>query len=161
MNIKLSFFAAAAVVAISLSIPAYAADEYNVSSGITTSGVPLGVHGVDTVALVMSHEPTNGEAVYTVVIDGVAYYFASAESASMFKAAPEKYMPQFGGFCAYAVALGKKFDGNPRFADIVGGKLYLFVSAAIFDQYKMDKENILLRADAMWPKIQHTAVDAL
>lgn len=55
-------------------------------------------------------------------------------TAERFNAGPEQYLPQYGGFCAYAVALGKKLDGDPRFADIVDGKLSLFVNAMIFER---------------------------
>lgn len=140
---------------------AFAADEYNVSTGITTAGVPLGLHGVDAVALTSLGAVAEGDAAYTVVQDGNAYYFASQKSADQFSAAPEKFLPQYGGFCAYAVALGKKFDGDPMFADIVNGKLYLFVNAAIFQKYLADKEAILAKAEKVWPTIQHKAVSAL
>lgn len=152
-----------AAIAIALATPlsAYAADEHNVSTGITTAGVPLGLHGVDAVALTTINAVAEGDAAHTVVDDGVAYYFASAESARRFKSAPDQYKPQYGGFCAYAVALGKKFDGDPHYADIVDGKLYLFVNAEIFEKYKKDKKNILKKAEATWPSIQHTAVKDL
>ena len=127
-----------AVIAISLSftMTGHAADEYNVSTGVTSDGVPLGLHGADAVTLATFNAVAEGDAEHTVVVDDVAYYFASAASAKTFKAAPNKYRPQFGGFCAYAVAVGKKFDGDPRYADIVDGKLYLFVNAAVFEKYK-------------------------
>lgn len=137
---------------------AFAADEYNTSTGITTAGVPLGLHGIDSVALIQFNAVAEGEAVYTVVHDGVAYYFASEQSASTFSDDPLAYLPQFGGFCAYAVAKGRKFDGDPQFADIVGGKLYLFVNAAVFEEYKKDPQMWITAAHEMWPKIQHTAV---
>ena len=153
----------AAALALVMVIPtvAHADDEYNVSTGITTAGVPLGVHGVDTVALSTLNAVAEGDAMHTVVEDGVAYYFASAESARQFKADPAQYMPQYGGFCAYAVALGKKFDGDPQFADIVDGKLYLFVNAEIFKKYKKDSTRILRNAEKKWPTIQHTPVEDL
>jgi len=153
----------AAAIALALSTPAtvFAADEHNVSTGVTTAGVPLGLHGVDAVALATLNAVAEGDAAHTVVDDGVAYYFASAESARRFEAAPDNYKPQYGGFCAYAVALGKKFDGDPRYADIVDGKLYLFVNAEIFEKYKKDKKNILRNAEATWPSIQHEAVKDL
>ena len=97
---------------------AFAADEHNVSTGVTTAGVPLGLHGVDAVALTSLGAVAEGTATYTVVHEDVAYYFASQKSADLFSANPGKYAPQYGGFCAYAVAKGKKFDGDPRFADI-------------------------------------------
>ena len=156
---------AALAVALALSLsaltPGFAADEHNVSTGVTTAGVPLGLHGVDAVALSTLNAVTEGDAAHTVVEDGVAYYFASAESARKFKAAPEQYAPQYGGFCAFAVALGKKFDGDPRFADIVDGKLYLFVNAEIFAKYKKDSKRILAKAERTWPSIKHTAVKDL
>ena len=143
------------------ALSSFAEDEYNVSTGTTLAGVPLGVHGVDTVALSTLNAVAEGDAAYTVVNDGVAYYFASAESARLFTAAPSMYKPQYGGFCAYAVALGKKLDGDPRYADIVDGKLYLFVNAEIFEKYKKDSKRTLAKADETWPSIQHKAVGDL
>ena len=102
-----------------------------------------------------------GEAVRTVVHAGVAYYFASALTAEAFEAAPEKYLPRYGGFCAFAVALGKKLDGDPRYADIVDGRLYLFVDAGIFARYLENPREILAKAEAAWPSIEHQAADSL
>ncbi|RAN40288.1 hypothetical protein HY26_12645 [Hyphomonas sp. GM-8P] len=147
--------------AIATAMPAAAEDEYNVSTGITTAGVPLGLHGVDAVALTTLNAVAEGDAQYTVVEDGVAYYFASEDSANKFKANPAMYAPQYGGFCAYAVALGKKFDGDPQYADIVDGKLYLFVNAEIFEKYKKDSKRILAKAERTWPRIEHKAVGDL
>ncbi|RIJ27163.1 YHS domain-containing (seleno)protein [Henriciella mobilis] len=143
------------------ALPSFAEDEHNVSTGITASGAPLGVHGVDTVALSTLNAVAEGDAAHTVVNDGVAYYFASEESARRFKADPAKYKPQYGGFCAYAVAVGKKFDGDPHYADIVDGKLYLFVNAAIFEKYKKDRKGTIARAEKTWPSIKHKAVGDL
>ena len=158
---RLSITTAALAIALTAAIPAFAEDEYNVSTGITTAGVPLGLHGVDAVALSTIHDVSEGSAAHTVVVDDVAYYFASAETAKRFEAAPADYLPQFGGFCAYAVALGRKFDGDPRYADIVNGKLYLFVNEEIYHKYKADSANILRKADQTWPSIQHKAVSDL
>lgn len=141
--------------------PAHAADEYNVTTGYTLDGAGLGVHGVDTVVLSTMNAVAPGEATHAVVHDGVAYYFASAMTAERFKSDPERYLPQYGGFCAYAVALGKKLDGDPRFADIVDGKLYLFVNAAVFQRYLADKENTLRTAEEKWPTIKHSKVEDL
>ncbi|MEZ6000900.1 YHS domain-containing (seleno)protein [Hyphomonas sp.] len=158
-TITLSAMVMAAAIAVAL--PAAAEDEYNVSTGITTAGVPLGLHGVDAVALTTLNAVAEGDAQYTVVEDGVAYYFASEDSANKFKANPAMYAAQYGGFCAYAVALGKKFDGDPQYADIVDGKLYLFVNAEIFEKYKKDSKRILAKAERTWPRIEHKAVGDL
>ena len=147
--------------ALLLQPSAYAADEYNVSKGVTAAGVPLGLHGVDAVALTSLGAVAEGDATYTVTHDGAAYYFASRESADTFSSDPAGYLPQYGGFCAFAVALGKKFDGDPMFADIVDGKLYLFVNDAIFQRYLADKEGTLSKAEEVWPTIRHKAVGDL
>lgn len=158
-NMKSTLIVAAA--ALLLSGAAFAADEHNVSTGVTSAGVPLGIHGVDAVALTSLGAVAEGNATYTVVEDGVAYYFASQKSADMFSADPDKYLPQYGGFCAYAVAFGKKFDGDPQFADIVDGKLYLFVNGEVFKKYKANAEQILADAEKTWPKIRNVAVNQL
>lgn len=161
MSRKIALSAMVMATAIAVALPAAAEDEYNVSAGITTAGVPLGLHGVDAVALTTLKAVAEGDAQYTVVEDGVAYYFASENSANKFKANPAMYAPQYGGFCAYAVALGKKFDGDPQYADIVDGKLYLFVNAEIFEKYKKDSKRILAKAERTWPRIEHKAVGDL
>ena len=153
--------AAAIALALCAASSAFAADEHNVSTGTTTAGAPLGLHGVDAVALATLNAVAEGDAAHTVVHDGVAYYFTTAQSANLFKSAPEKYAPQYGGFCAFAVALGKKLDGDPHYADIVDGKLYLFVNAEIFEKYKKDSKRILAKAEATWSSIQHKAASEL
>ena len=155
-NIKSSFLVFAAAMLMHTS--AYAVDEYNVSKGITAASVPLGLHGVDAVALTSLGAVAEGDAAHTVVHDGAAYYFASQDSADTFSSDPERYLPRYGGFCAFAVALGKKFDGDPMFADIVDGKLYLFVNDAVFQRYLADREGVLSKAEEVWPTIRHKAV---
>ena len=151
----------AILLAAASASPALAEDEYNVSKGYTLDGVGLGVHGVDPVVLSSAKAVAEGNAAHTVVHDGVAYYFASPITAARFQGDPALYLPQYGGFCAYAVALGRKLDGDPRFADIVDGKLYLFVNAVAFEKYLADKDNILRNADAKWSEIRSVPVEDL
>ncbi len=141
--------------------PAFAADEYNVANGLTLTGNPLGLHGIDPVSVFESEAPLTGDAVHTAAHDGVDYYFASAEARARFVAAPQAYLPQFGGFCAYGVYVGKKLDGDVRYADIVDGKLYLFVNAAIFEKYLANKDAVIAGAFAKWPAIRASAVKDL
>lgn len=150
-----------AAVFVALSSAAFAADEVNVVNGLTVTGSPLGLHGVDPVSMFRSEAPATGDATFTSDHDGVAYYFASAEAQGMFDAAPESYLPQFGGFCAFGVYKGKKFDGDVRYADVVDGKLYLFVNAAVFELYLEDKQAVIAGAEDTWPGIRSTAVEDL
>jgi len=160
MNMIKTLIAASAIAGAAAigATTAYAADEYNVSTGTTVNGEGVAMRGNDVVALSMGLKVIPGHAQFTHVHDGVAYYFASEKAKNKFAAAPEKFMPQYGGFCALGVALGKKLDGSPRFADVVDGKLYVFLNAAVFDTYMKDKAGTLAKAAEMWPAIQHKSV---
>lgn len=154
---------AAAVAAMTAltTVPALAADEYNTAPGLTAAGAPLGVHGVDPVAFIDIGNRIDGTAQYTAVHDGVAYYFATKANMSAFKKSPAKYVPENGGFCTYGVAVGKKFDGDPRYAAVEGGKLYLFLNEDIFNAFQKDRAGTIAKAEANWKKIRHTAASDL
>ncbi|WP_425100225.1 YHS domain-containing (seleno)protein [Tropicibacter sp. S64] len=146
---------------LALSSAAFAADEVNVSNGLTLTGNPLGLHGFDPVSMFRSDAPMIGDAGFTSAHDGVDYYFATAEAQAAFDADPAALLPQFGGFCAFGVYVGKKLDGDVRYADIVDGKLYLFVNQSIFEKYLEDKQTVIDGAFEKWPGIMATPVGDL
>ncbi len=153
---------AAAIVSLIASTPAaFAADEVNISNGLTLTGNPLGMHGFDPVSMFEADTPHIGDAAYTSNHDGIDYYFADADAQAAFDEDPASMLPQFGGFCAFGVFVGKKLDGDVRYADIVDGKLYLFVNKAIFDKYLEDRETVIEGAFAKWPEIKNTAIGEL
>lgn len=146
---------------LAMAPSAFAADATNVSNGLTLTGNPLGMHGVDPVSMFAGKAPQIGDAVHTTAHDGVDYYFATAEAKVTFDLDPGAYLPQFGGFCAFGVYVGKKLDGDVRYADIVDGKLYLFVNVAIFEKYLANKDEVLTGAHAKWPGLKSTPVEDL
>ncbi|MFY0617440.1 YHS domain-containing (seleno)protein [Shimia sp.] len=159
---KMSLLNATAVAfALSLASPASAADEYNVSNGLTLTGNALGLHGTDPTSMFKDGMPMIGEATNTVAHDGVDYYFATEAAMKKFETDPAGYLPQFGGFCAFGVFVGKKLDGDVRYADVVDGKLYLFVNAAIFAKYLENKDEVINGAHTKWPDITHTPISDL
>lgn len=158
---KLLSATAAMAFCLTLSANVLAADEYNTAAGLTAAGAPLGLHGVDPVAFITIENRTEGTARYTAVHDGVAYYFASPENANRFENNPERYLPQNGGFCTFGVSVGKKFDGDPRFADIYGDKLYVFLNEEIFNEYLKDRKGTIRKAEKNWKEIQHVAASEL
>lgn len=151
----------AALAVAFLASPALAADEHNVVPGLTAVGAPLGLHGVDPVAFIELGNRIEGSAVHTATHDGVAYYFSSEKNLETFKANPTQYAPQNGGFCTFGVSVGKKFDGNPRYASVRDGKLYVFLSEDILLAFQKDPEGTLAKAEANWKKIRHTAAAEL
>lgn len=156
MNRKHTLAALALMAAFSTN-PAFAADEHNVVPGLTAAGAPLGLHGVDPVAFVDIGNRIDGTAKYTAVHEGVAYYFSSQANLNAFKARPANYVPENGGFCTFGVSVGKKFDGDPRYAAVENGRLYVFLNEDIFRMFQKDKAGTIAKAKAQWTKIQHTA----
>ncbi|MCE8514399.1 hypothetical protein KBY24_18655 [Ruegeria pomeroyi] len=144
-----------------LAAPAFAADEVNVSNGISAGGAPLAVHGVDLVTLVRDGNPVEGFANYSATIDGASYYFTSEENLKEFQSEPARYLPQHGGFCSYGVAVGKKFDGDPDKYVLADGKLFLFLNTATRDKFLEDVTGTTATADGNWAKIKHVAVGDL
>ncbi|WP_170364911.1 YHS domain-containing (seleno)protein [Ruegeria arenilitoris] len=144
-----------------IAAPAFAADEINVSNGISAGGAPLAAHGVDLVALVTDGNPVEGFATHSATYDGASYYFTSAENREAFEANPEAYLPQHGGFCSYGVSVGKKFDGDPDQYLLAGGKLYLFLNAATRAKFFEDVSGTAKTADDQWANIKSIAVGDL
>jgi len=140
---------------------AYAADEYNTATGLTAAGAPLGLHGVDPVAFIKLGNRIDGNATYTAVHDGVAYYFASEANKKTFEKSPSQYLPQYGGFCTFGVSVAKKFDGDPRYAAVQDGKLYVFLNEEIFTEFQKDRAGTIAKAERNWRKIEHAEARSL
>jgi len=143
------------------STAAFAADEYNVSRGLTAANAPLGLHGVDPVEFIATANPIEGSATYTSVHDGVAYYFSTEANKAAFDADPAAYLPQNGGYCTFGVSVGKKFDGDPEYHAVIDGKLYVFLNRAIYDEFNKDRAGTIAKAATNWKDIRSSAVGDL
>ncbi|MBI3453482.1 MAG: YHS domain-containing protein [Rhodospirillales bacterium] len=154
-------FAFLGVLTLASVSPAGAVDEVNVGPGVTVAGAPLALRGYDPVAYFADGKPVQGSAKFTGLHNGVAYYFASQKNLDAFMASPAKYGPQYGGFCAYAVSLGKKFDGDPRLWRIIDGKFYVFVTEDVVAAFEKDAPGTLAKAEKNWPMIVHKAAKDL
>ncbi|MCG8547754.1 MAG: hypothetical protein MJE12_26450 [Alphaproteobacteria bacterium] len=143
----------AAVSGLFFTSAAFAGNETNVSSGLTIKGKPLAVHGYDVVAYFTVGRPTVGNSKFSVVHKDATYRFASQANVDAFKADPDKFLPQYGGFCAYGVAVGGKFDGDPQLWRIVDGKLYLNLNQKIQNEWQSDIPGYIKKADRNWRSI--------
>jgi YHS domain-containing protein len=148
-------------LSLALGSPALAVDERNTTSGITAAGAPLAMHGYDPVAYFTGSTAKEGSAEFAAVQDGATYYFASRQNLEAFQSNPARYTPAFGGFCAYGVSVGKKFDGDPRFWTVSGNRLYLNLNAEISEKFKKDVAGSVAKAEKQWQKIEHEAVGEL
>ena len=158
---KKTTIAALLLASTTITAPAFAADEHNTVPRLTAAGASLGLHGIDPVAFVDIGNRIDGAATYTVVHDDVAYYLSSADNLNAFKKNPARYTPQNGGFCTYGVSVGKKFDGNPRYAAVENGKLYVFLNEQIFREFQKDKNGTISKAATNWKKIEHSSATSL
>ncbi len=142
-----ALLAAAAVVADRAFEPAAAAE----SAVYERRGVAI--RGTDPVAYFTEGEPRDGEAEFSHEWNGAEWRFASAENRDQFIADPERYAPQYGGYCAWAVANGYTASTVPEAWHIVDGKLYLNYSLGVRKQWLQDIPGNVRKGDANWPGV--------
>jgi YHS domain-containing protein len=112
----------------------------------------LAVGGYDPVAYFTESKPVEGSAAHELEWKGATWRFASAENRALFEAHPEQYAPQYGGYCAWAMAQDNEASGDPRYWKIVGGKLYLNYDASVQRKWEADIPGFIAKADVNWPK---------
>ncbi|HZO84988.1 MAG TPA: YHS domain-containing (seleno)protein [Verrucomicrobiae bacterium] len=134
-----------------LSASASAGDLVNVSGASK-----IAVSGYDPVAFFTDAKPMNGSPFIAAEYQGATYFFASEEHKKLFTEDPAKYVPQFGGFCAYGVALDKLFPVDISTWQVRDGKLYLNLNAGILKKFNADFEGNVARADQNWPGLVKT-----
>jgi len=114
----------------------------------------VGASGYDVVAYHTEGEARRGSGFHVAEHEGVTYAFASEENAERFKANPERYVPAYGGYCAYGAALGKKFVADPEVFEVVDGRLFLNLDRDIQAKWNEDQAGHIAKADANWPRIE-------
>ncbi len=146
-----------AAIVFGLSLPAIADHHVNASAGLTLEGAPLALRGFDPVAYFTMGKPVVGQPAIVAKHDGAVYQFASEENRRAFEKDPARYVPQFGGFCAYGVALGKKLDSEPTAFKIVEGKLYLNLNKDVQAEWSEDISGNVAKAEQQWKRIRSLA----
>ncbi len=117
----------------------------------TRDGLAIG--GYDPVAYFTQEKPVQGSAEFTSAHDGAVFQFSSAANKALFDADPGAYAPQYGGYCAYAVANGYTAKTEPEAWTIVNGKLYLNYSTGVRRTWKKDIPGNIASGDANWPAV--------
>ncbi len=123
------------------------------------NGVAIG--GYDPVAYFEQSEARIGNENTTSSYNGVKYQFASTKNKNLFDTDPEKYIPEYGGWCAYAVAESStKMEPDPTMWQIQDGKLMLFyddwmtsITGSLKEEWNTDQEGYKKKADGNWPKV--------
>ena len=113
----------------------------------------VAVGGYDTVAYFTQNRAVKGDSKFSTEYKGVEWRFASEEDKSKFVANPEQYAPQYGGYCAWAVAQGHTASGDPTKWKIVDGKLYLNYDADVQKKWEADIPGFINAANKNWPAV--------
>lgn len=121
---------------------------------INTTAENVAIKGFDTVAYFTSENPVQGNPQYSFIWNGAKWYFSSAENMEKFKAAPETYAPQFGGYCSFAVSKGYTADGDPNAWKIVDGKLYLNYNQKVKQMWEAEQETRIEDGEKNWQQFK-------
>lgn len=139
----------AAIAAAFVSLPAAAAP----APSVYVNATGLAAQGYDPVAFFTRAKAVKGSASHELEWSGAKWRFESAQSLAAFKAEPQRYAPQFGGYCAWAVSQHYLAPGDPNFWKIVDGKLYLNFNARAKELWEADQAEAIARGHANWPAV--------
>ena len=154
-SVKKSILNVAAVISLSFSLFANA----GVDTETDENGVILAGH--DAVAYFTQGKPVLGASRYTAVHNDAIYRFSTAKNRDLFNANPDKYAPQYGGFCAYGMTFGKKFEIDGKAFEVVDGKLYVNKNPSVYQAWKKNVPTHIVEADGSWPEVENVAASKL
>lgn len=138
---------------MTLSFNAQAEDEANNQKGYIAKGYDVTAYFTGT--------PTEGSEEFKTEYEGGIYLFANAENLANFEAEPEKYAPQYGGWCSYAVSQQRKIKIDPKAFKVVDDKLYLNNSKGVHKRWLKKEAGYIRGADNNWPIIKSHAKKSL
>jgi len=115
------------------------------------------IRGYDAVAYHTEGKPVPGRSEFSHEWNGATWHFASAANRDRFAAAPARFAPQYGGYCAYGTARGYKVSTQPEAFAIVDGKLYLNYSIEVQATWNQDRPGYIRQADHNWRELAATS----
>jgi YHS domain-containing protein len=124
------------------------------AQAVNVDNTGLALTGYDPVAYFNAGHPTPGITAYTATWEGATYRFASSANREAFVADPARYLPAYGGYCAYGVAHGHKVKIDPDAWRIVDGRLYLNYSKGVQRQWLEDIAGFIATAERKWVELR-------
>ncbi len=121
------------------------------SQSLDRNGVAL--KGYDPVSYFVDVKPSQGMEKFMAKHDGATYLFSSEKNRDTFVASPAKFVPEYGGFCAYGAAKGGKFEVDPMAYTVVDGKLYLNKNKDVQKLWTADVPGFISQADRNWAQL--------
>ncbi|MCK0068283.1 YHS domain-containing (seleno)protein [Kordiimonas laminariae] len=142
-----------------VSILAACGKSYVTPETVVNAKEGVGIKGYDPVAYHAAAKPAEGNAEQAYEYAGVTYHFSTAENKNAFALAPEKYIPAYGGYCAYAMSLGNVVDINPKNWAVVDGQLYLNANGFAQALWNLDRQGNIQDANRKWSAIKTKALE--
>jgi hypothetical protein len=115
-------------------------------------GEGLAIQGYDVISYLSGHAE-KGLKELSIEQDGTTWLFAAAGNHRLFAKDPRRYLPAYGGFCAYSIAKGYPATADPRVFTTAGGRLYLFFDQAVKTVWEQDHNRFIGKADQNWPRL--------
>jgi YHS domain-containing protein len=112
------------------------------------------IKGYDAVAFFVAGKPVAGNDSWSYSWKGAEWLFSSKENLESFSSDPEKYAPQYGGYCAYGTANGHKAPTETDTWTIVDNKLYFNYSSKVKEMWLKDQKALIEKADKNWPSVK-------
>lgn len=134
-------------VALSKQEPAEFAEPINYAVNVRDG---LAIHGYDPVAYLEDHEAVPGSPEFAARWRDAEWRFSSARNRTRFLNDPVGYAPQYGGFEAYGVAIGKAYDVDPTVFDVIDGRLYLHRNSRVRELWQRNPDGYIAEADETW-----------
>jgi YHS domain-containing protein len=147
MNWNVRYAVLAAVLLLfSSTVPAFAGEFFE-EDGVA-------IRGYDPIAYFSDMKPVKGSAEFRAEYQGSVFYFSTAANRDTFAANPDKFAPQYGGYCAFGTAKGYKAAIDPDAFTVVERRLYLNYSEAVRSKWKSNIPGYIRTADANWPDVR-------
>jgi YHS domain-containing protein len=126
------------------------------SLGLNTDASGSALRGYDAVAYFAVDSAVKGDPKFEYAWNGAKWFFSSEENMTKFKADPEAFAPQFGGYCAYAVSEGYTADADPEAWKIVDGKLYLNYNREVQNIWEKNEAERIANGKKNWHQFKTT-----
>ncbi len=149
-NIKLALSSLVATLLLAVQ-PNLAAAEKSMTNVSGATGIAI--NGYDPVAFFTESKPVHGDPGIQAKHEGATYLFSSEANKKSFEKSPSKYAPQFGGYCAYGIAVGALFPIEVETWQVIDGKLYFNLNPQIVEAFKADTKGNIAKAEKNWPGI--------
>jgi YHS domain-containing protein len=119
-----------------------------------SAGQRVALKGYDPISYFTDGKPEQGSKEFTFAFDDTTYWFKSAEHRDKFASDPERYAPQFDGYCAVQLSRGRKVEADPQAWTITNGKLYVFSGKGGLPIFHKQPVAIAQKASENWPKLR-------